>query len=304
MVDCEKNGKFAGELSSIMKGFGRIGNVIHWVIMSLSGYAVGCCGFHILPVWGYSENYESINMTWLSIALSYIAGYVIYLFTSAWPRKQREDEVFELWKPHLSKLYNEMSERIEEVRVFSDIPKERIKDLAEEDCKGLKHYTATFPLIHLYKEIERGGSEGVLRIQGTFHIKNDLNRHYDEMVHRLDVMLSNPMAMDASRKILDILTQIKTSRFLQECTRITDNSQLKANITTAELPKAYMEYVELWEELSKLSIKKYSFEIRKMTDEEIKKSEESTKEQLAKMGLTKETWQVISQELTDASRKK
>ena len=287
-----------------MKGIGRIGNVIHWMIMSLSGYTVGCCGFHVLPVWGYSENYESINMTWLSIALSYIAGYVIYLFTSAWPQVQRENEVFELWKPHLSKLYNEMSERIEEVRVFAKIPKERIKYLTEEDCEGLKHYTATLPLIHLYKEIERGVSEGVLRIQEPFHIKNDLNRHYDEMVHLLDVMLSNPMAMDASKKTLDILTQIKTSRFLQECTRIIDNSQLKANITTTELPKAYVEYVVLRDELNKLPIKKYSFEMRKMTDEEIKKSEESTKEQLAKMGLTREMWQVIGQKLTDASRKK
>lgn len=99
-----------------IKSINRIAVVAHWIIMALCVYAVFCCGFHLLPVWGYSENYETINATWLSIALSYIVGYVIYLFTSSLPRKQRENEVFALWEPHLTKLYNEMSERIEEVR--------------------------------------------------------------------------------------------------------------------------------------------------------------------------------------------
>ena len=97
-----------------MKGIGLVGQIIHWAIIALCLYTVFCCGFHLLPVWGYTENYESINATLLSIALSYLAGYVIYLFTSWLPRWQRENEVFALWSEHLSKLYNEMSERIEE----------------------------------------------------------------------------------------------------------------------------------------------------------------------------------------------
>ena len=98
-----------------MKGIGLIGQIVHWAIIALCLYAVFCCGFHLLPVWGYSENYESINATLLSIALSYLAGYVIYLFTSWLPRWQREKEVLDLWSEHLSKLYNEMSERIEKI---------------------------------------------------------------------------------------------------------------------------------------------------------------------------------------------
>ena len=61
-----------------MKGIGLVGQIIHWAIIALCLYTVFCCGFHLLPVWGYTENYESINATLLSIALSYLAGYVIY----------------------------------------------------------------------------------------------------------------------------------------------------------------------------------------------------------------------------------
>ena len=61
--------------------YGTIAQVLHWAVMALCVYAVGCCGVHLLPAWGNSENYESINTALLSIALSYIAGYIIYLFT-------------------------------------------------------------------------------------------------------------------------------------------------------------------------------------------------------------------------------
>ena len=107
-------------------------HILHVGIIVLCIYSVFCCGFHILPVWGYSENYVSINTTLLSIALSYLAGYVIYLFTSVLPRKQREEEVFSLWKEHLSSLYNEMAMRIEEVRVFAGIPEEKIVCVEDE----------------------------------------------------------------------------------------------------------------------------------------------------------------------------
>lgn len=104
----------------------------HCVILLSCIYAIGCCGFHFLPTLGTSEQYETINSSLLSMALSYIAGFIIYILTFVTPRKQREYEVFTLWKPLLSKLYNEMSERIEEVRTFLDIPKERMKRLTIE----------------------------------------------------------------------------------------------------------------------------------------------------------------------------
>ena len=114
--------------------------ITHGILLFLSLYAIGCCGFHLLPVWGISENYESINNTFLSIALSYVAGLVIFVLTSVLPRQQREEEVFKLWEPHLEKLYNEMSERIEEVMAFVGINKDKMNALTVEDCKPLERY--------------------------------------------------------------------------------------------------------------------------------------------------------------------
>ena len=133
-----------------------IANIANWVIIALCLYAVGCCGFHILPAWASSEHYKDINATLLSIALSYIAGYVIYLFTSVLPKEQREREVFELWKPHLTALYNEMSERIEEIRAYTGIPEGRMAVLTEEDAEPLKRYTALKPIVFINKTTDRG----------------------------------------------------------------------------------------------------------------------------------------------------
>lgn len=289
-----------------MKRIGLFEHILHWAIIALCLYAVFCCGFHLLPVWGYSEKSESINTTLLSIALSYLAGYVIYLFTSWFPKWQRENEVFALWSEHLSRLYNEMSERIEEVRVYVDIPKEKMENLSEKDAEMLSTYTKLPPFIWLQKEVDRGESQP-LRLQEPFKIKEVLNRHFDTMKANLDVMLQNPMAVDAEKKLLDLLSRIRTSNFLAQCTGIIDMNILKddkINITTVDLPKAYVEYVKLRDELAYWSFRKFVYKIRKMTEEEVAKSNEGMEIQLAQMGLTRQRQQEISQKLTNASLKK
>lgn len=279
---------------------------LHGLLLVLSFYALGCCGFHILPVWGISENYETINNTLLSLALSYVAGLVIYVITSVMPRRQREKEVFELWKPHLAKLYNEMSERIEEVRAYVDIPKEKMEELSENDAEALSTYTKFPPSIWLQKEVDRGDPQP-LRLQEPFKIKEILNRHYDAMKAFLDVMMQNPMSVDAEKKLLDLLSRIKTSSFLTECTRVIDMTMLKddkVNITTIELPRAYVDYVKLRDELAHWRFPKYVYKMRKMSDEEVAKSNEGIDMQLAKMGLTRQRQMEIGQKLTNASCKK
>ena len=284
----------------------RMAVVAHWIIMALCVYAVFCCGFHLLPAWGDSENYESINATWLSIALSYIAGYVIYLFTSALPRRQRGNEVFAIWEPYLTSN-NSMTELIEEICVFADIPKEKLRDLKVEDCEVLQRYTAMPLTIWIHKDIIRDDPEQPLRVNADFDIKRNLNGHHDAMKKAIGVMLNNPMAVDADKRILDLLSRIKESSFLAACTSIIAApivyDGVQVNITTADLPKYFVEYVKLRDELSKLPIHKYVYTMRKLTDEEVLSSMEAAKKELAKMGLTLEQEGELSQKITNASRK-
>ena len=290
-----------------MKKLSRLTNILHVGIIVLCIYSVFCCGFHILPVWGYSENSVSINTTLLSIALSYLAGYVIYLFTSVLPRKQREEEVFSLWKEHLSSLYNEMAMRIEEVRVFAGIPEEKMANLVSEDAYFLAKYTDYEPLIYINKTIIKEDPQKPIKMADEFNIKSHLNRHYDTMHHILGIMLNNPMAIDSSKKVLDLLTRIKESRFLKECASIIEgpieDQGIRVSITTAELPQAYVDYVHLKDELAELPIKKYSFELQKRTDEEVRESRKAIKEHFAKMGLTIDQERKIAQKITNASKK-
>ena len=278
--------------------------VTHWIIIALCVYAVFCCGFHLLPVWGYSENYETINATWLSIALSYLAGYVIYLFTSALPRKQREDEVFALWEPHLTKLYNEMSERIEEVRIYADILAEKMNEIKNEDVEALSRYTSMRPAVYIDKTVDRNEPQPLKKVD-QFNIKNTLNRHYDTVNNILKTMLNNPMAVDADKSLLDILSQIKSSSFLRECTMMIDVSQLDEshNISTPELPKAYVEYVQLRNKLKRWNFPKFKYSMRKLSEEEEIEMHKGTVEHLAKMGTTLKEVQEFGQKLTKASRK-
>lgn len=290
-----------------MKKLSRLTNILHVGIIVLCLYSVFCCGFHVLPVWGYSENYVSINTTLLSIALSYIAGYVIYLFTSVIPRKQREEEVFSLWEKHLSSLYNEMAMRIEEVREFAGIPEEKMANLVSKDANLLAKYTDYQPLIIIEKKSILEDPNNPQKVIDEFDIKNHLNSHYDTMHHLIGIMLNNPMAIDSNKKVLDLLTRIKESRFLKECESIIgepiENRGIRVSITNAELPKAYVDYVNLKNELAELPIKKYTFKVRKLTEEEVQEVKNNTERYYETIGLTPEQDREIKQQIVEASKK-
>lgn len=280
--------------------------ITHSILLFLSFYAIGCCGFHILPVWGVAENYESINTTFLSIALSYVAGLVIYVLTSVLPRQQREKEVFGLWKPHLENLYNEMSERIEEVRAFACIDKIKMDSLTIMNCKPLERYTDLPSVIWLSKTIVLSGRDNPLKTTDEFNVKKVLNRHHDYVLNIIGRMLNNPMAVDAEKKILDILSQIKSSRFLSECDRVMDSSILTTppiSICNSELPKAFHEYVMLRDKLGTLPIAKSTYEMRVLTDEEVMENRKETLEWVKKQGYTIEQVMAFGQQINKASKR-
>ena len=206
--------------------------------------------------------------------------------------------------PHLSGLYNEMSERIEEIRAYIGVPVNKMSDLREEDVEPLTKYTDMKPSVYIRKTVDRGEPQP-LKVVDEFCIKKTLNRHYDAVNKNIDKMLSNPMAVDADKKLLDVLSQIRTASFLEECIRIIDVTKLgdAQNITTPDLSKSYVEYVRFRDMLGAWSFPKYKYTMRMLTDEEVIEMHKGTAEQLAKMGTTLQEVQEFGQKLTNASKK-
>lgn len=278
---------------------------LHGVLLVVCTYVIGCCGFHILPVLRESEYYESINNTFLSFALSYVAGLIIYVLTSVIPRLQREKEIFAQWEPHLSRLYNDMSERIEEVRAFVGIDIDKMGSLTIEDCKPLERYTDLPSEVWLYKKTQDYHLDKPYVDNVPYSIKRRLNGHYKSVNHIIDVMLNNPAAVNAGTRILDILSQIRASSFLGYCTRIEDSSQLRnppIRICHSELPKPFCEYVKLRDELGTLSINKNVYDMRVMTDEEVREDRKMAEELVARQGYTMDQIRKFGQQIVNASK--
>ncbi len=278
---------------------------LHGVLIALCVYAIGCCGFHILPVLGESENYESINNMLLSFALSYVAGLIIFVLTSVIPRIQREKDIFDQWEPHLSKLYNDMSERIEEVRAFVGIDNNKMGSLMIEDCKPLERYTDLPSVVWMSRTIMTKGSDTPNRINDEYSIKKKLNGHHKSVHHVLDVMLNNPVAVNAEASVLDILSQIKSSSFLAYCASIMDSSQLQnpsISICHSELPESFFEYVKLRDRLGTLPIEKKEYEIRVLTEEEVQENRKRVEEELKRQGYTMAQIKALGQKIGNASK--
>mgnify|MGYP002523185856 CR=1 FL=1 len=278
---------------------------LHGVLIVMCVYAIGCCGFHVLPVLGELENYESINNTFLSFALSYIAGLIIFLLTSVMPRIQREKEIFAQWEPHLSKLYNDMSERIEEVRAFVGIDKDKMGALTVEDCKPLERYTDLPPVVRVSRAILTKGSDTPNRINDDYSMKKRLKGHHKSVHHLMDVMLNNPVAVNAEASVLDILSQIRSSSFLGYCDSIMDSSQLQnppISICHSELPEPFCEYVKLRDRLGTLPIKKKVYEIRVLTEAEVRENQKRVKEELERQGYTMEQIKAFGKQIGNASK--
>lgn len=278
---------------------------VHSVLLVLSLYTIGCCGFHILPVLGVADNYESINNTFLSLALSYVAGLIIYGLTSVMPRRQREKEVFDLWKPHLSKLYNDMSERIEEVRAFVGIPKDKISSLTVDDCEPLARYTDLPSEVWINRSYSVSNQGKMSGTNEPFSIKKRLNGHHNSVHRVIDTMLNNPMAINSEKRILDILSQIKSSSFLAYCNSIMDSSCLQnppVRIHNTHLKEPFCEYVKLRDKLGTLPIDKSIYEVRVLTDEEVKEDRKRAQESVEKQGFTMEQVKSFGQQIANASR--
>lgn len=278
---------------------------LHGVLIALCVYAIGCCGFHILPVLGESENYESINNTFLSFALSYIAGMIIFVLTSVMPRIQREKEIFVQWEPHLSRLYNDMSERIEEVRAFVGINKDKMGSLTVEDCKPIERYTNLPSVVRVSRAIIAKGSGTPNRINDDYSIKKRLNGHHKSVHHLLDVMLNNPVAVNAEASILDILSQIRSSSFLGYCASIMDSSILQnppISICHSELPGPFCEYVKLRDRLGSLPIEKNEYEIRVLTEEETLENRRRLEAELERQGYTMAQIKAFGKQIGNASK--
>ena len=278
---------------------------LHGVLIALCVYTIGCCGFQIFPVLGVAENNELINNTFLSFALSYVAGLIIYVLTSVIPRIQREKEIFELWEPHLSKLYNDMSERIEEVRAFVGIDKNKMESLTIEDCKPLEKYTDLPSEVWLYKNTQDYHLDKPYVVKVPYSIKRVLNGHFKSVHHVIDVMLNNPAAVNAETKGLDILSQIRASSFLAYCTSIEDSSQLRnppISICHSELPNPFYEYVKLRDKLGTLSINKNVYDMRVMTDEEVQEDRKIAEDLVKQQGYTMEQIREYGQQIINASK--
>jgi len=197
-----------------------------------------------------------------------------------------------------------MAELIEEVRVYAGIPEDKMVDLKEEDAEPLNKYTALKPIVYIDKTIDRGGSRP-LRLIEEFSIKKNLNHYYDAVNKHLATMLNNPMAVDANKKLLDILSQIRTASFLEQCKGVVDVKVLGEGviIETPEMPKAYVKYVHLKDLLKKWSFTQYKYSMRMLTDEEVAEISKENAEFLAEKGLTAQELREFEKTLVKASKK-
>lgn len=104
---------------------------------------------------------------------------------------------------------------------------------------------------------------------------------------------------------MDILSQIKSSSFLAYCNSIMDSSCLQnppVRIHNTHLKEPFCEYVKLRDKLGTLPIDKSIYEVRVLTDEEVKEDRKRAQESVEKQGFTMEQVKSFGQQIANASR--
>jgi len=261
----------------------KLSVIINGLLLALCLYAVGCCGFHILPEWSSSDYYESINAVLLSLALSYIAAFVFYVLLTWWPMMQKRNVLYDVWKGDMANVYMYMGDAITDLMLYVGITKE-IKCIELKDCSPVRIYDSNKNhVFHHIVYILNGESRE--HPDGIFQYHRNLRTSSNVVYGCIEKMLQNPLTGFAKPELALLLSNIKTSKFVSTCRSMTDK-QDSISVEYMDFDKALYHYVELYRELGCYSFEKREYKKTPMTDEEIVKYHQDVENAKKTSGLT------------------
>lgn len=256
---------------NIWKKRGKIVNWLIVVILFPCLYCVGCCGFHIFPTLGTSIWYDEINNVLLGLSLSYISGLIIFLLTSVLPKKNRENEIQELWSDHLNDMFSNMDDIIGFLCVLSGSNKQ-LFELKEDDLRCLDECNLKGDNIPLVRSVCVDGKKQYDTID-YYQYPKVLKSHYHTIINVISRMIDSPLAQNSKSKLVDLLIRIKYSAFLNVIKTMPIepiNSAIGVinEIHVDGLSRGLVEYIGLYKELGAYTTAKRTFMVRKETKEE------------------------------------
>lgn len=256
-------------------------------ITGISLYILFCVGLGWFWTIGSSTNYERINQVLLNLSYSYIAGLIFYIFIEYIPKKIAAKKAFNIWKNQLVNIYLHMSEIVAEIKLIANITKED-KDIVLGDLKDIVKYKPQYKKLY-YKSITFvNKTPNKDRTKGVFEFHADLYEAGIYIKKYIAEMIKLPSASNITPNLLEIISEIKSCKFLSTCNSFKDVFLENYEYDINSCDKDFYDFLQLYIRLSKYKFSKYSYKYELLSQNEITKMEAERKkvlEEIKKSGI-------------------
>ncbi len=256
-------------------------------ITGISLYILFCVGLGWFWTIGSSTNYERINQVLLNLSYSYIAGLIFYIFIEYIPKKIAAKKAFNIWKNQLVNIYLHMSEIVAEIKLIANITKED-KDIVLGDLKDIVKYKPQYKKLY-YKSITFVNKiPNKDRTKGVFEFHADLYEAGIYIKKYIAEMIKLPSASNITPNLLEIISEIKSCKFLSTCNSFKDVFLEDYEYDINSCDKDFYDFLQLYIRLSKYKFSKYSYKYELLSQNEITKMEAERKkvlEEIKKSGI-------------------
>lgn len=245
-------------------------------ITGISLYILFCVGLGWFWTIGSSTNYERINQVLLNLSYSYIAGLIFYIFIEYIPKKIAAKKAFNIWKNQLVNIYLHMSEIVAEIKLIANITKED-KDIVLGDLKDIVKYKPQYKKLY-YKSITFVNKiPNKDRTKGVFEFHADLYEAGIYIKKYIAEMIKLPSASNITPNLLEIISEIKSCKFLSTCNSFKDVFLENYEYDINSCDKDFYDFLQLYIRLSKYKFSKYSYKYELLSQNEITKMEAERK---------------------------
>lgn len=209
------------------------------------------------------------------LCMAYVASLIFYYIVDYIPKKEKEKKAFAIVSNNLVNIYDNLSYIIRmvlfEIKVDKSIEQITLSDLCE--VKNLQFDTDT-----KYADITHLKNGKDINVKGfSFELLDECKTRGKSINKSIDEIFSLPVAGNINDKLIDILVDIRKSRFLHMMSYFTKENTRKVPGTINEIlfyDESFYELIQYRALLGKenFDLLDYRFEI--MTDEKIEEEKE------------------------------
>lgn len=251
-------------------------HIVNGAVITLAVIAVGIVVFSC-----FMGKENQLFQIVLNLSYSYLAGFIFYILTVTIPRVTQEEKAKLVFSHTISVISMEVEKALNTLAAYGNIHKS-LHDITVKDCKDMVLMNAQTRVFRVIETINRAGIKTT--IEEKVVLENSLSETAKSIKKKINFIFSSPECRYLPEDLQIVLTEMVNSKLLEEL-EVMNNIEYppyQVWFRSINLAENYVNFIPLFESILRYNSEKLRYDVRRMTPEEIKESDNQRKEDIPK----------------------